>query len=719
MSSLTANSKVNMNLFQCTLCPEIFNNSYLYIEHLKQHSSPTKDNPPNNGLTMKPATVDNPFECPYCKKPFSYFSKLNEHIRSHTGEKPFKCIICGKTFSQSGSLNKHRRTHCRQKRFQCQFCPERFIRYDSLTRHLKTHMEKKLFECQKCLTLFPNSEKLQAHLKSHKKTELFRCHYCKVTFLHSDSLTKHLRVHTDKGNLVCQFCDKDFFYPSKFNEHLRIHTGEKPYQCIHCGKKFSQSGSLTKHIRTHFASAKTFPTGYLRPQNYLHIEPLVSPPEQQQQQQQTLSSQARGCEPLLHTGLYQELKLPLNFETKTTPPAFNAAEAFNTFNVGQQLQALGLTQLFHCKYCPASFPHVVTLARHLKLHTQAKVYRCPYCQKIFLYHSKLNEHVRSHTGEKPFTCVHCYKSFSQSGSLTKHLRIHKNRKLLLNFPSANSGMTTNTENSFNVDARRKVSIFNDSSAIESTSNEIKTNISNDNVDVSEFGLTADSDMININNMTNILNNDVINKNISNNNSSIDDIKVLQMNIENDIAIDTKHDVMASETGLVKKIKTENCVDGDVFRKEMKEAVKSEENVKEKLTFSELDANHVSQTINSNGEIANALNIKKELPEVTNCDQLSCTYCKAAFSHVSAYTQHLKLHNQRELLECEYCKKQFLYFSKLNEHLRSHTGQKPFHCTYCNKSYTQQGSLTKHIRTHNLAEPYQELAGMKMNITKYM
>lgn len=42
---------------------------------------------------------------------FSKNFDLQQHVRSHTGEKPFQCIVCGRAFAQKSNVKKHMQTH--------------------------------------------------------------------------------------------------------------------------------------------------------------------------------------------------------------------------------------------------------------------------------------------------------------------------------------------------------------------------------------------------------------------------------------------------------------------------------------------------------------------------------------------------------------------------------------------------------------------------------
>lgn len=95
--------------------------------------SPTADDSEEPSETKSPSG----FVCSVCQRRFTRRTTLNNHQRTHTGDRPFTCgfTACGLSFAQNNDRKRHEKTHSDQKPFRCGGCGKGFARKDGLLEH--------------------------------------------------------------------------------------------------------------------------------------------------------------------------------------------------------------------------------------------------------------------------------------------------------------------------------------------------------------------------------------------------------------------------------------------------------------------------------------------------------------------------------------------------------------------------------------------------------
>lgn len=98
---------------------------------------PSPPSPTSSGLssTESLSPPKKSFTCPECHKSFGYKHVLQNHLRTHTGEKPYGCDACGRRFTRDHHLKVHIRLHTGERPYPCTRCKKRFVQVANLRRH--------------------------------------------------------------------------------------------------------------------------------------------------------------------------------------------------------------------------------------------------------------------------------------------------------------------------------------------------------------------------------------------------------------------------------------------------------------------------------------------------------------------------------------------------------------------------------------------------------
>nr|XP_027228094.1 zinc finger protein 568-like [Penaeus vannamei] len=236
--------------------------------------------------------------CPYCSYASAMKTNLNNHIRTHTGEKPFLCPHCPLRFSQKGSLQTHIRIHTGEKPFVLYIdifsvlvglCVKVFFKEMGVIKQNKKpysiHSLKEVRRCKRFLREYQvlysmlsqsyRSSFMLQNLPGHPlqvglgidgksvnrrgvtwteeghTSKVHQCHYCAYIATTRTNLLNHIRTHTGEKPFACPHCPFRATQKENLKAHIRVHTGEKPYACTICSYRSAQKSNLKSHMWTH------------------------------------------------------------------------------------------------------------------------------------------------------------------------------------------------------------------------------------------------------------------------------------------------------------------------------------------------------------------------------------------------------------------------------------------------------------------------------------
>lgn len=427
-----ASNHPTVPIFRCKKCEQPFLKEaecqeHMQLKHQLLHVEPTSD---GNYL------------CQICDRRLKTFSGYWGHLRGHSKAKPFLCDQCGHRYTSRGSLTKHKRTHDFANATKCPHCSKEFATLDYMRNHERlVHTRNFKFSCRLCGHKFPNERKQQTHmavvheqeltpeeLKAMTRVRHMRCPDCSFATYSSLQFKQHRATHTGRYPFSCTLCNRAFAFRFQLTLHMRRqHRPGGPLACPHCPRHFIAEDAHSAHVALHGAPhAKGLECTQCK---RLYETPrLLEKHQASVHNSQTLRFPCSLCNKRFRTssGIVAHRRVA-HLDTYGGTDEKTAKQVPDKNWAHRPGRKYGCSRWkYSCEPCGRFFKFDGSLRAHrVFFHgiegKTAEEKLCPECGKAFQTELSLAMHLRTHTQEVNFKCSVCSKIYRSRCSLKKHI----------------------------------------------------------------------------------------------------------------------------------------------------------------------------------------------------------------------------------------------------------------------------------------------------------
>ncbi|PAV67726.1 hypothetical protein WR25_04237 [Diploscapter pachys] len=395
-----------------------------------------------DGSSRKPLVA----QCEFCGLFVKHPSRIEAHMRTHSGEKPYKCEICGQKFSLERPLRIHvMKKHTNDRPFKCEesLCKAAFVTNSELNEHMKTkHFDVKRYICNApgCTRMFSRL----VYLRNHRQT------------VHSHLYAEDRKISRNNPGMArekeesieveeIRGIQESSPETSGIQERVAVREEENLYYNFESQEVIEviSNDAVLVEYEVPGPSDEVHEVVYLEREDIAFEQDVIGYENSNQIQEYNVELVEEEIVEMDHrmVATFEEIRnhdeeQPETSHENDMEDEELDLETYEMINRDEESREIPKNSKKGRKKKANNLDWVIdAVSRGVAVdsaspHNRRKptMHKCKYCGRVDKYPSRIAAHMRTHTGEKPYKCDICGMGFAQKTPMRLHMRRHLDQK---------------------------------------------------------------------------------------------------------------------------------------------------------------------------------------------------------------------------------------------------------------------------------------------------